>query len=224
MTAFTDPATVENYAERTARIVPGLYDLHKMAGVLLAEKAADQACILVVGAGGGLELKAFSDYQPDWHFVGVDPSAEMLDQARQLLTPAIQRITFHQGYTDSAPEGPFDGATCLLTLHFLPAAERLATLKAIRHRLKPGAPLVVAHYSFVNNDQEAERWLGHNAAFSVASGVAAESARNSISAIRQRLPILSPEQDTGLLHEAGFTDIELFYSAFSFKGWVAYAL
>ncbi|WP_434803260.1 class I SAM-dependent methyltransferase [Paracidovorax avenae] len=54
----------------------------------------------------------------------------------------------HEGYIDSAPEGPFDGATCLLTLHFLPTAERLRTLQQLRARLKPGAPLVVAHHSF----------------------------------------------------------------------------
>lgn len=30
MTPFSDPTAVANYAERTARIVPGLRDLHRM--------------------------------------------------------------------------------------------------------------------------------------------------------------------------------------------------
>ncbi|RYE53695.1 MAG: methyltransferase, partial [Hyphomicrobiales bacterium] len=38
-----------------------------------------------------------------------------------------------------------------------------------------------------------------------------------------RLTILPPEEEEAMLREAGFTDISLFYSAFSFRGWVAYA-
>jgi tRNA (cmo5U34)-methyltransferase len=34
--------------------------------------------------------------------------------------------------------------------------------------------------------------------------------------------VLSPTQEVDLLAEAGFVDIELFYCAFTFKGWVAY--
>ncbi len=80
MTPFSDPVAVSSYAERTARIVPGLRDLHRMAGVLLAERATADAHILVLGAGGGLELKAFAEMQPGWHLDGVDPAAE--DQAQ----------------------------------------------------------------------------------------------------------------------------------------------
>ena len=34
------------------------------------------------------------------------------------------------------------------------------------------------------------------------------------------LPVLPPATDEAVLHDAGFTDIELFYAAFTFKGWV----
>lgn len=119
MKPFSDPSLVANYAEKTARIVPGLRDLHKMASVLLAERAPAKARVLVLGAGGGLELKAFADMQPNWYFDGVDPSAQMLQLARTTLGPLASRVRFHEGYIDSAPEGPFDAATCILTLHFL---------------------------------------------------------------------------------------------------------
>ena len=45
MTPFSDPATVSGYAQKTARLVPGLADLHRMAGVLLAERAPADARI-----------------------------------------------------------------------------------------------------------------------------------------------------------------------------------
>jgi tRNA (cmo5U34)-methyltransferase len=193
-----------------------------MAGVLLAGQAPVDASILVLGAGGGLELKAFAGMQPGWHFDGVDPSPEMLDLARMTLGPMAPRVRLHEGYIDSAPMEPFDGATCLLTLHFLPPDERLRTLKQMFMRLKPGAPLVVAHHSFSCEGTVGDRWFARNAAFAAASGVPVAQAESSIAAIKERLPVLSPQQDADLLRKAGFTDIDLFYCAFTFKGWVAY--
>ena len=65
MNPVSDPAAVSSYAERTARIVPGIAGLHRMAGVLLAERAPADARILALGAGGGLELKAFAEMQAE---------------------------------------------------------------------------------------------------------------------------------------------------------------
>lgn len=222
MSSFSDPAAVASYAENARRQVPGLRDLHKMAGVLLAERAPTAARILVLGAGGGLELKAFAEMQPGWLFDGVDPSKEMLELARTTLGDFASRVRFQEGYIDSAPTGPFDGAACLLTLHFLPRAERLGTLRELFERLKPGAALVVAHHSFSSEGPDPDKWLKRNAAYGIASGVPAAQAEGSISALRERLPVLSPQQDADLLREAGYVDIELFYCAFTFKGWVAY--
>lgn len=218
---FTDAAQVASYAQRTERLVPGLHDLHRMACVLLAEGAGDEARLLVLGAGGGLELKAFARMQPTWQFDGVDPSAPMLELARETLGPLAARVRWHEGLIDCAPPGPFDGASCLLTLHFLPPAERLQTLRALHARLRPGARLVMAQHSFDAQGPEAERWLRRNAAFADPSGRAPSDAGQSIANMRQHLPALTPAQDLELMTQAGFAEIELFYSAFSFKGWVA---
>src|SRR5204862_3324961 len=130
------------------RLLPGFADLHRMTTILLAEHAPKDARVLVLGAGGGLELRALAHAQAGWTFVGVDPAAAMLNEARRALGPDTARVAFCEGYIDDAPEGPFDAATCLLTLHFLDAAERTRTARELRRRLKPGAPFVVAHSSF----------------------------------------------------------------------------
>lgn len=217
--SFTNtPGASEDYAERVARHVPGLRDLHRMIGVLMAEQAPDDGRLLVLGAGGGLELKALAGTRPGWRLDGVDPSADMLRQASATLGELASRATLHQGYIDDAPEGPFDGATCLLTLHFLPAAERLRTVREVARRLRPGAPFIVAHHSFPLERRDA--WLARNAAFVVAAGVPAEQARSGMQAMKEKLPVLAPEADEALLREAGFTAVELFYAALTFKGWV----
>jgi tRNA (cmo5U34)-methyltransferase len=222
LSSFSDPQTVARYAEGPVRQVPGLVALHQMAALLLAESVPADGRVLVVGAGGGLELKVFADAQARWRFVGVDPAAEMLKLAGSYLGSHASRVELHEGYTDSAPAGPFDGATCLLTLHFLSPEERRRTLTEVHRRLRPGAPLVVAHHSFPQSEHEKVRWLDRYAAFAAASGVSVQNAKNAAAAIGSRLPVLAPEEDVALLQEAGFGGVELFYAAFSFKGWVAY--
>jgi tRNA (cmo5U34)-methyltransferase len=217
---FSNPAMVATYADDTPRKVPGLADLHRMAMLLLSERAQQAAHILVVGAGGGMELKAMAEARREWLFTGVDPSVAMLDLARRHIEPFNDRIALIEGTVDAAPPGSFDGATCLLTLHFLDRCERLQTLKDIRRRLKPDARLVVAHHSVPSGG--AERWLARSAAFADRTRVD-RKAMASAAGMAGRLPLLSVAEEEALLCEAGFSDVELFYAAFSFRGWVATA-
>jgi tRNA (cmo5U34)-methyltransferase len=221
MDAFSDPQAVARYAENPPRVVPGYADMQRMAMLLLAERAPDDAKILVLGAGGGLEIKVFAEAQLRWTFVGVDPSAPMLDLARLTLGELSARALLHQGLIDSAPAGPFDAAACILTLHFIERQERLRTLEEVRRRLKPGAPFVVAHYSIPQG--ELDIWMSRFAAFAISSGIERSQAEKARSGVAERLPILSPEDDQQLLREAGFSGISLFYVGFTFRGWVAYA-
>jgi tRNA (cmo5U34)-methyltransferase len=220
---FSDPEAVARYAEGPPRFVPGFADLHRMAALLLAERAPEDARVLVLGAGGGLELKSFADAQPRWTFDGVDPAAEMLKQASRTLGPRAERVRLHEGYIDDAPEGPFDAAACLPTLHFLKYDERLRTAREIRRRLKPGAPFVAAHSSFPQEPGARALWLSRYAAFALGAGADREQVEKMRAAVEAHLNLLSPERDDELLREAGFSEVSLFYAAFTWRGWVAYA-
>ncbi|MES2929118.1 MAG: class I SAM-dependent methyltransferase [Pseudomonadota bacterium] len=285
---FTDPAAVARYAEGPRRNVPGYDSLLPMVRILLAERVPAHGRVLVVGAGGGLELEDMALAHPGWRFDGVDPSQPMLDLAAQRLQSAGvagDRVALHRGYVQSAPAGPFDGATCLLTLHFVPRGasarierqvgavdrdelqgakrsnsrsyceylqrgrppesadahgamvraeapmERVPMLAEIRRRLKPGAPLVVAHLSVADGAGaggeggagERDLWLSRYAAFQVASGVPLEHAARARDKIAAELAVLTPQEDEAILREAGFSEVQMFYMGFAFRGWVASA-
>lgn len=222
MNSFDDAAAVARYAESPPRLVPGFGDLQRMTRLLMAETAPADGRVLVVGAGGGLELRAFAEAQPDWSFVGIDPSAEMLKLATRTLGPFADRAELHEGYIVSAPTGPFDAACCLLTLHFVPLADRLSTLTEIRRRLKPGAQFVVAHHSTPDGSAR-DLWFDRFGAFAASNGVAIGPLSGGARVIGDRLPILSPEVEVDILSAAGFTDPQLFYAALTFRGWVARA-
>jgi tRNA (cmo5U34)-methyltransferase len=223
MDPFADPQAVTRYAEGPPRIVPGYDAMQRMTTLLLAERVQANARILVLGAGGGLELKAFAQAHPRWTFDGVDPAAEMLKLAERVLGPLASRARLHRGYIVDAPNGPFDAATCLLTLHYLTDEERRRTVAEVHRRLKPGAPFVVAHFSIPQGEGERALWLSRYAAFVVASGIEPDKAANARATIDTQLTILTPEQDEAILREAGFSNISLFYAGFTFRGWVGYA-
>lgn len=219
---FSDPMAVARYTEGPLRAVPGFAAFHCMTGTLLAEHAPEDARVLVLGAGGGLELKALAESYPRWAFDGIDPAAEMLKLAQKTLGPLAERVNLHEGYIDDAPAGPYDAACCLLTFHFIERDERLRTAREIRRRLKPGAPFVVMHHS-IPGDSERAIWLSRYTAFMLASDVPLVKAAPAGAALADQLDILTPEQDEALLRIAGFTNVSLFYAAFTFRGWIAYA-
>ena len=223
MDPFADPKAVAHYVERPPRIIPGHEGLLRMASLLLAESVPDTGRVLVVGAGGGLETKVFADTHPGWRFDGVDPSAQMLALATTVIGSHLDRVSLHLGTIDAAPDGPFDGATCLLTLHFLPERVRRETLAAIHQRLRKGARFVIAHLSFPQDAGARDLWLSRYLAFMASSGMASSDGAAARAAVDEKLTILTPEQEEAMLREAGFNDVGLFYTGFAFRGWVGSA-
>jgi len=223
---FDDPAFARRYAEGPAQFVPGYEVMQRMAAQLLSERAGDDAEILVLGAGGGLELEAFARLRPGWRYVGVDPSAEMLKNARERMEAvgAGDRVTWVQSYIGDAPDGPFDGATCLLTLHFVPDdGGKLDTLRQLRARLKPGAAFVLVDLciDMAAPDEAARR--DRYARFALESGAEADDVAQTRERLKSVLNCVSAARDEVLLHEAGFIDIDLFYAGLSWRGWSAIA-
>ncbi|CAN5588808.1 class I SAM-dependent methyltransferase [soil metagenome] len=221
---FDDPQHTAAYAERAEQMVPTYRDIHRLATVLMAEHAPRDARILVLGAGGGLETKAFAEAHSGWTFDAVDPALAMLDLAAKTLGPHAARVRMHHGYIEDAPTGPFDAAASLLTLHFLSPEVRLRTVTDVRKRLRPGAPFVLAHLSFPQRDDaQRQLWVERHIAYLSASGIDRADTDRARAAVATQVPVLTPEQDRSILEDAGFTAVTEFFSAFTFRGWVCYA-
>ncbi|MBJ3783281.1 class I SAM-dependent methyltransferase [Devosia sp. MSA67] len=194
-----------------------------MTELLLAEHVPETGRVLVLGAGGGIELRNLAASHAGWHLDGVDPSESMLEVARVAMTEFGDRVALYRGTIGDAPDGPYDGATSLLVFHFIPLAERLETLRGLHRRLKPGAPLVLAHMSFAQEEASREIWMRRHAAFAMSNGVDPAHAESGRQAMLERLHLLAPEAEEAMLVDAGFSDVSLFFAGFDFRGWVAYA-
>lgn len=215
------PSTLEGRGQ----FVPGYAAMLQMCAQLIAERAGDNASILILGAGGGLELESFHARWPRWKFCAIDPTPNMLDEARERARAcgALDLVDWVEGTIEDAPEKLYDGATCLLTLHFIPADEKLATLRHLRARLKKGAPFLLVDLCANKNAADYERRLGRYHRFATDSEAPAALVDYVVGRVRTVLHTQSSERNESLLAEAGFTDVGLFFAALSWRGWVAYA-
>ena len=207
------PVPVIEY-ERMVQGVNMGYDLiFTLTHAFLRALQRPELHLLAVGAGGGAEIARLLPANPGWHLTGVDPSADMLAlaQAKAAQLGVSDRVVLVRGTVADLPqEARFDAATCIFVLHFLPDAEKLALLRGIAGRLRPGAPVFVATAARMMQADEQLRddflraWQQHGELL----GVPAEQMAATIT---QLLPMeqqmSTPEEHVRLLHEAGFAHV-----------------
>ncbi len=204
--------------------MPGFSELHRTTIQLLTETAGANGTVLVLGAGGGHEVKAFSEARPNWHLIAVDPSSAMLDQAKQKLGHAAAQTQWIEGFIADVPNLQVDAATCLLTLHVIPDdATKLETLKQIRTRMKPGGCFALVDNCIEIGGPDADRLLDRFVQYAVDSGIPRDQADVFRGKLEEVGTTRSPEQEERLLKAAGFSDLELYYVGLSWRGWIAKA-
>jgi tRNA (cmo5U34)-methyltransferase len=217
---------VPNYEQGPRWFIPGYDASHAIAAVLLRDRIGDRGRILVVGAGGGVELSVFSNECQGWSFVGVDPSDAMIALARRKLEAAgaSARTEFVRGEIEAAPRERFDAATAFLALHFIPDdGRRLRALHEIHERLAPGAPFLLIDGCTEMGTERFEEDVRLYAAFALRSGAPRETVEGAVKMQRERVSLVSPAREEALLAEAGFKDVRSFYQGLWVFGWIATA-
>ena len=206
------------------QVVPGYDDLHT-AVLAVLEPVPDGAEVMVVGVGSGSELVTLGRARPGWRLTGVEPSEQMIriTQARVERALIEDRVAIHQGYVDDLPlAATFEAATLVCVLHFMPDdGTKLALLRSIAARLRPGAPLVLVDLHGEPGTPEFEfswrgwmefiRWKG-------LTGTELDAYRSQV---EEGVHFVAEKRVAELLTEAGFRDPASFYRAFAFGGWLA---
>lgn len=100
--------------------------------------------LLVAGCGTGNEILRFIPLKEPWEITGIDPSPEMIQQAKTKFQeyPNVSLLT--GPLADLPKDQQFGAATLLLVLHFIKDdGSKLDLLKQIAAHLSPGAPFVL---------------------------------------------------------------------------------
>jgi tRNA (cmo5U34)-methyltransferase len=79
---------VDDYDVRVRIMNPGYELVFELVAALLRARCPDDARVLLAGAGGSTEVRAFGSAAPGWRLTAVDPSAEMLARAKSAAEAA----------------------------------------------------------------------------------------------------------------------------------------
>jgi tRNA (cmo5U34)-methyltransferase len=228
----TDPSAARFHADRAAvydsrmrEAIPGYEALHFLACVIVAEITKGNGRALVVGAGTGVECVALAHACPALHVVGVDPSTDMLAHAERKVAAheLTQRVRLYPSKVSQLPKfEPFDAATLLLVMHFLPDdGQKLQLLTEVAEHLKPGAPLVLADL-FGSWDeawqQQLRAWWRH---LQLSAGIPEDDVDKGFRHVDRDIHPVTEPRLAELLEQAGFAPPEPFFRALCFGGWVA---
>lgn len=220
-----DAEKAQAYDRRVRDAIPGYEALHQLACMIVAETSGGTGRVLVTGAGTGGECIALAQACPGLHVVGVDPAGDMLAHAeRKVAEHGLNaRVRLYPSMVADLPKfEPFDVATLLLVLHFLPDdGAKLDLLRDIAQHLKPGAPLVLGDlfgppWSDPWQDRLRRFWehLQRSAA------IPDQDIERGFRHVDRNIHPVTETRLAELLDQAGFEAPHPFFRALCFGGWV----
>jgi tRNA (cmo5U34)-methyltransferase len=215
---------ISEYDEIARRVLPGYEAMHTMALSILKSYLSKTANLLIVGAGTGMELIHYSQGNPEWSFLGIDPSANMLDIARAKIEQhnLSERVTLQQTYTHELPSTPlYDAATSILVMHFISDNSKLAFLQSIVQRLKQGAPLILVDIFGQKGTPEFERIITYIQSYWEEMGRPETDRKEMLATFHKGIHPIGEARVFELLQQAGFRNITRFYTGLWVGGWVA---
>jgi tRNA (cmo5U34)-methyltransferase len=175
--------------------------------------------LLVVGCGTGNEIERFTRMPvQQWEITGIDPSPDMVKQAREKLKP-FANIKLVEGLvSDLDPARKYGAATLLLVLHFLKDdGGKLNLLKDISDRLLPGAPFVMLD---ITGDKEQIKNNLKVLRHFLPDGLDEQQVNNRLARIENELLHVSESRLSDLCVEAGFEPPVRFFQSAIYMGWL----
>lgn len=223
MTNFFNKNLSQAYDERNSKLTSISDNTHFLSGIILRDLPKD-ARILCVGVGTGVEIVALAKNNPEWTFVGVDPSADMVDVCRDRLEKEglSDQTELIVGYvTDVTTESQFDAVLSILVGHFIKKEERVEFYQNIHKRLKEGGYFINTEISFDLDSEEFPLMLKNWEGIQALMGATPESLENLPKLLRDPLTVLPLKKVEDLMKEASFPLPIRFFQSFMIAGWFA---
>ena len=145
-------ARVDGYDEHMRQYVEEDSEFYAYTASLLPEK--ENAAVLDLGCGTGLELEAFFEINPTAEVTGIDLTEAMLTALKDKLPD--KKITTVCGSYFDVPFGEeaFDAAVSVESLHHFSEEEKLPLYTKLCKALKPGGYFVLTDFYADTYDQE----------------------------------------------------------------------
>ncbi|MBN8785711.1 MAG: class I SAM-dependent methyltransferase [Terrimonas sp.] len=196
--------------------IPGYHYFLDQLPRLLSK--AEYKDLLIAGCGTGNEIELFVQAPAHWKITGVDPSPEMIRQAREKFKNC-EDVTLIEGLVADLDIGKkYGAATLLLVLHFLDDnGDKLNLLKDIAAKLIPGAVFVILD---ITGDKSQIRQNLQVLKLLLPDGLDEEQISNRLNRIENELFPVPEERVSELCIAAGFEPPLRFFQSSIYMGWM----
>lgn len=219
------PIAGREYDNMAPSVLPGYQVMHQMALACLLAKLPEEANLLIVGAGTGMELVKFGKGNSNWQILGVEPSENMLTVAKNKIEQygLFQQVKLFQGYTKDLPETSiYDAATSILVMHFIPDnGEKLAFLKSIASRMKSSSTFILVDVFGEKATDDFKQMISLMKEFWTEMGITEAKKVEILETMDQGVYPISEKRILELLEQAGFSNVIRFYTGLWVGGWMA---
>jgi len=219
---FNAPAS-KSYDEKNLALAPIADNMHFLIRLILKD-LPPQSRILCVGVGTGAEILSLSKTYPEFSFVGVDPSAAMLEVCKERVEKEgiAERCTFIHGYVADVPKDMgFDAVLSILVGHFVKKEDRPDFYENIYRRLKDGGYFIDTEISFDLDSQGFTSMVTQWEKVQTLMGATPESVASLPKVLKEMLTVLPHAEVEDLMRASGFSLPIRFFQSFMIAGWYA---
>jgi tRNA (cmo5U34)-methyltransferase len=218
---FFDADMATSYDERHRNLSAITENMHFLAGLILKDLPA-HARVLCVGVGTGTEIISLAKAYPNWTFVGVDPSEEMLSVCRDKLEGEgiLDRCELIHGYiNDVHQSADFDAVVSFLVAHFIDRDDRGQYYEVVYNTLKAGGYFISLEISYDLTSDEFPSMLEKWKSVHEMMGATKESLQNLPMLLQDKTNLVTPEETVRFWKDAGFLYPVLFFQSLLVHGW-----
>lgn len=143
---------LDGYEAHQLEAIQGAREFYPLTAACLPQK--ENARLLDLGCGTGLELETYLASHPTAEVTGIDLAEEMLEAFRMKFPD--RALTLLQGSYFTIPFGErcYDAAVSVESLHHFTKAEKIPLYRKVLRALKPEGYFIITDYFAASEEQE----------------------------------------------------------------------
>lgn len=220
------PEVVRVFDDMVSRSVPLYATIQQLTAAMVLRCRAPGA-IYDLGCSTGTTFKALIEQTSEpLDLVGIDKSGEMLAACKRKLMPILgqHRITLQRGDLEDAASLAIEncGAVVIsLVAQFLRPSSRQRLLANLGERLRPGGCLILIEKTVQRSAAINAAFIACHHDFKRDNGYSESEIARKREALEHRLIPFRTGENLAMLHNAGFSEAEIFFAWLNFQGYLA---
>ncbi len=213
------------FDDMVTRSVPFYIEMQRMMGELAADHCQANTNVYDLGCSTGTTMIVLNETIPNTiNFVGVDDSEAMLEKCGNKLKEAGFTRPFNLEVADLNVDVNIENASVVvlcLTLQFVRPIARQKLLDKIFSRLVPGGVLIIIEKILAEDSSWNRDYIKYYYDMKRRNHYSEMEIAQKREALENVLIPYKLSENIAMLHEAGFTNYEVFFKWYNFVGFIA---